>query len=398
LFSASNFLVNIMLARWLSPDDWGAFSVSFSIFLFLAGFQSALILEPMNILGPSRYPGNLSAYLKAQVSLHFRLISVLGFLLAAIGTIILCFQPESLLAKALLGAGLALPMVLFIWLVRTAFYMLQKPAGALLSSGLYSLILLVSFWFLHRQGIVSSFGAYLLMGLAGMIAGGLALWWGRGLSSAIRISLRVLLQEQWAFGKWIVAASFFTIIASQAQIILTAGMLNLESAGVLRALQYFIQPMVQATTAVALLAAPSLSTDFGQRKMRSLERKGLFIICLLAGSAVAYGLVLWAVTAPLEQIIYGGKFSAYDWLIPWAGMIPFFNAIYIGFSVILRAIQKPQHILIVGLAAAPVGLVSSLLLIPSFAVTGSIASLIITGMANMIVVAFLYVQWRPKSG
>ena len=31
LFAGSNFILNIVLARWLSPNDYGAFGVAFSM-------------------------------------------------------------------------------------------------------------------------------------------------------------------------------------------------------------------------------------------------------------------------------------------------------------------------------------------------------------------------------
>ena len=35
VFAVSNFLLNILLARWLAPADYGAFALAYSVFLFL---------------------------------------------------------------------------------------------------------------------------------------------------------------------------------------------------------------------------------------------------------------------------------------------------------------------------------------------------------------------------
>ncbi|GIX47763.1 MAG: hypothetical protein KatS3mg131_1974 [Candidatus Tectimicrobiota bacterium] len=47
LFSGANFLVNILLARWLPPEEYGAFAVALSVFYLLAGFHTAVLTEPM---------------------------------------------------------------------------------------------------------------------------------------------------------------------------------------------------------------------------------------------------------------------------------------------------------------------------------------------------------------
>jgi O-antigen/teichoic acid export membrane protein len=48
LFSGANFLVNILLARWLPPEEYGAFAVALSIYYLLLGFHTAVITEPMS--------------------------------------------------------------------------------------------------------------------------------------------------------------------------------------------------------------------------------------------------------------------------------------------------------------------------------------------------------------
>jgi len=78
LSSGSNFILNILLARWLAPADYGAFAVVFAVFLFLSGFHNALLLEPMSVLGPGRYPDQIETYLAIQVRLHFALTVPLG--------------------------------------------------------------------------------------------------------------------------------------------------------------------------------------------------------------------------------------------------------------------------------------------------------------------------------
>jgi len=51
LFSGANFIVNILLARWLSQEQYGAFAVALSIFYLLAGFHTAVLTEPMMVFG-----------------------------------------------------------------------------------------------------------------------------------------------------------------------------------------------------------------------------------------------------------------------------------------------------------------------------------------------------------
>jgi O-antigen/teichoic acid export membrane protein len=67
IFSVSNFILNILLSRWLVPADNGAFSVVFAIFLYLDCFHSAILQEPMSVIGSVNYPEWMGAYLHRQI-------------------------------------------------------------------------------------------------------------------------------------------------------------------------------------------------------------------------------------------------------------------------------------------------------------------------------------------
>jgi hypothetical protein len=70
LFSLSNFALNLLLARWLVPQDYGAFTVALSVFYLVGTFHGALLTEPMLVFAPSRYKGRFPEYLGALLYGH----------------------------------------------------------------------------------------------------------------------------------------------------------------------------------------------------------------------------------------------------------------------------------------------------------------------------------------
>src|SRR5271165_70920 len=50
--SATSFLVSVIVARWGSPLQYGAYSTAQSFHLLGAGFHSALVIEPLGIIAP----------------------------------------------------------------------------------------------------------------------------------------------------------------------------------------------------------------------------------------------------------------------------------------------------------------------------------------------------------
>jgi hypothetical protein len=72
-YSGSNFILNILLARWVTQQDYGAFSVAFTIVLFLSSLHNAIQLEPMSVIDSSNYPREMNDYLYAKICCNFDL-------------------------------------------------------------------------------------------------------------------------------------------------------------------------------------------------------------------------------------------------------------------------------------------------------------------------------------
>ena len=69
-----------MLARTTSGVDYGAFSLAFNIFLVISSLHSALIIEPMSVLGPARHAEDLVNYLRRVISVHFGIFLALAII------------------------------------------------------------------------------------------------------------------------------------------------------------------------------------------------------------------------------------------------------------------------------------------------------------------------------
>ena len=96
LYAGAHFLLNILLARWLVPADYGAFALAYSAFLLIAALYAAVVLEPMAVFGPGRYSAHRQGYLGILLRAHLPLT------LPAVA---------SLLCGAVIAGALGAPMV-----------------------------------------------------------------------------------------------------------------------------------------------------------------------------------------------------------------------------------------------------------------------------------------------
>src|SRR5258708_15308055 len=89
LTSGAGFGANLLLARWMAPNVYGAFAVAFAGFLFVSGFHNVLLLEPLTVLGPSRHARNLQAYFRSQIRVHGLLVGGLSAAVPLVALVLL---------------------------------------------------------------------------------------------------------------------------------------------------------------------------------------------------------------------------------------------------------------------------------------------------------------------
>jgi O-antigen/teichoic acid export membrane protein len=396
VFSGANFLVQILLARWFSPEEYGAFAVSFVVVLFLSGFHNAFILEPMSVLGPADHQADLRAYLEAHLRLHVVLTGAIGALLAlgalAAGPLGWLRPP---LAPALLGAGAALPFMLWIWLARRVAYVTRRPRVALQGSLVYAGLLLALLGGAWAGGwlLGSLVVPYAILAVASLLAGILTLTLAlRPLPhppSASGRPLPKLIRENWDYGKWIAGSGVLYSTAGQIQTLALA-FFGLAEAGALRAMQNFMLPMAQAITSISQLALPAVAADFGEGRHSTMHSKGRLVSLVLTALALGYGLLLLVLQKPLELLAYGGKFADYTRLIPLLGLVPILSAVATGYGLVLRAVRWPQHALYVTGASGLTGLVSAVVLTLEFGTWGAALSIVLSYAVAAVFTLYLY--------
>ena len=394
LTSGAGLAVNLLLARWMAPEVYGAFAVAFAGFLFVSGFHNVLLLEPMSVMGPARYTSRLRTYFRAQIAVHAILVGALSGVLLYGGLILWRVAPGSPLIGATLGAGLALPFLLLAWLARRMCYVMQRPSLALMGSGLYLLFVVAGLLVLGRYGWLGSFTAFVLMGCGSILASGLLLWRlglaERETAAEPGVTWRAVLRENWTYGRWLVGSTVLFSISTQTQTFLAAAFLGLGAAGILRAMQIPSLVMTQVTTAAGLLVLPAFSFDFGKGSIEKLRHKAMLVSLGLVVGALCFAGLLALFAGRAEHILFSGKYAPYAWLMPVLALMPVCAGFSMGYSMAMRASQKPHFDLLANAVAAPVGVASAICFIHWWGLAGAAASMVVSFFAAAAVNFFSY--------
>ncbi len=396
LTSAAGFGVNIVLARLVAPEIYGAFAVAFAGFLFISGFHNVLLLEPLSVFGPSRYAGRFPQYFRSQLVIHSILVGGLSLTAILTGLVWWRLAPASPMAGAILGGGAALPSLLLLWLVRRMCYVVQRPAIAALGSGFYFGFIAAGLFVLEYFKRLGSFSAFLLMACGSLLAAGILArrleLWPSGDSSVAKISWRNTVRENWKYGRWLVGSVLLFSVSSQTQTFLVAATLGLGEAGILRAMQIPSLVMTQVVAATGLLVLPTLSYDFGRGLTRRMRHKAFLVSIGLFGVALCFAAFLLLEAGRVEHILYGGKYAASAWLMPLLALIPVANGISMGYSMALRASQKPRFDLVSNLFAAPVAILSAIIFMRVWGLAGAAASMLLSFVILSVVTIIFFAK------
>jgi Polysaccharide biosynthesis C-terminal domain len=398
--SGVGLAASVLLARWMSTAEYGAFAVAFAAYLFLTVFHNALLLEPTSVIGPARHAHELLAYFRAQLRLHGILVWPLAGVALAAAAELERINPGSPLPGALAGGGLALPLLLLLWLARRMCYVLQRPSIAVIGSAVYFGSSLACLCALHLADRVTASSAFLALGFCSLL-GATVIFRQVGLARPLKqrrqaTRWRQVLRENWRYGRWLAGSAVFYAIATSTPTFFVAGFLGLGSAGVLRAMQIPSLVMTQVVASIGLLVLPELSYDFGSGHLAALRHKAAFVGTGLGIAALLVALGLAFADARLERLLFSGEFANFAGMIPILALIPVANGFGSGCSMALRACQKPHYDLVSNVVGAIVSVVATILLVHYFGIFGAAIGVALSFVAMNVTAIFFFLRPNPN--
>ena len=387
LFSGANFLVNILLARWLPPREYGAFAVALSIFYLLAGFHTAVLTEPMMVFGAGKYREHFRKYLGMLLYGHWAISALIALGLGGAAWFFL--RRGSPLGEALLGLAVASPFLLLLWLTRRACYANLRPVWAVEGSAVNLSIALMGLFLLWKVERISALTALMLLGVA---AGTATLvitilylrpyvWKFSGNPTPAMV-----LEDHWKYGSW--NSLGFIVFWASGQIItlLVALFLGLATSAAVAAVWSFYRPVSLLMRSFILMLLPVFSKWVNNgMATQEIQRRAVRFALLFGSLVIVYGLILTIRAKTIIHLIYGGKYDEHWLLVALFALSTTISVVTGVFIIVLKAYGETKAVLkIWGLSAILVSL-SSIFLMKIAGLEGAIFA---------VMIAYFVACWR----
>jgi O-antigen/teichoic acid export membrane protein len=398
LFAGANFIVNILLARWLTPAEYGTFALAFSVFLLLGVFHNAILTEPMMVFGPGKYRERFPEYLGILLRGHFALMLPGAALLAATA-FLLGWLYSPAVERAFLALALAAPFILLLWLVRRAFYVRLQPGWAAAGGGLYILFLPVCIYALRAMERLSPVTGFLGMALGGLVVSLLLLIPLNPRRPGVHKnpSVSMVANDHWRYGRWAMATAGLAWFPTNIYFVLLPVWVGLEEAGALKALINLAMPVLLSISGLSMLFLPVLSRQSEEGGKQSMNRTLWFSFGLFFLGSGLYLSLLCGLRGAIFQLLYGGKYHEFaGWPLVVVGLWPFGQAITAILGNALRALQRPDYVFWSSVGGSAATLLLGIPLAWRLGVGGALAGSLLAFLATGGFMLFFYEKSLPK--
>jgi O-antigen/teichoic acid export membrane protein len=346
LISGSNFVISVLLARWLMPDQYGAYAVAFGIYVMLTLVYQSLVLEPMGVFGGSIFRSRLRGYLRSLVSMHGAFSVAICSALVIAWAVAHHQDAGGALTGALAGVAIASPCLLLLALARRTFYVELSPAPAAIGAFIYSTVVLAGLYFVFQHGLLSPFVAFLLIGGGALVTAVV-------LMVALRFSLsgsgralpfRETWCRHWRYGRWALAGCVAGWLPSYIYYPLLSSFKGMAESGQLKALMNLTMPFEQTKGALIMLFLPYAARVMEQQGKAGTRILGIRLTLLSVCLAIAYWAVIIPLHKPVFHILYSGRYMEVAYLLPALAFGQIFWSGTFGPSVALRAMESPASV------------------------------------------------------
>ena len=391
LSTGGMFLVNVALARTQTKEVYGAFALSYSIFGFLAGLHSAVVLEPFAVYASGRYQARFATYLR----LMMRSNVIVGLALSG-GVLLACalffrFAP-SLNSPPLLGLALTASFIFTGSFLRRCFYVTRQPAMAARTSIVFFVTVALLLWLAARTRELNGFTVFLIVALGWIVAGLVVireLPFGT-LGHTFLDSEPHYWREHWKYTRWVLAQAFVYQFMHQGYYWLVAGFLSVREVGELKAMYVLIAPVEQVMISLSFLFLPILAAKYATQNVTAFLGIWRRYALLELGVALMFALAVRAVGGPLIHVLYAGKFDELAPMLFLLALVPVTMAIANTMSDAIRAAEKPRLVFYAVVSSALATLVVGLPLVRHFGLQGAVYGMLASGttFTGALAVAF----------
>lgn len=389
--SGLNFLISIVLIKIVTKPEYGYYSIFFSIILFMASIQTAVINTPLAVLlitkkedEKKRYVGSL--FFGQNLFLFpFALIGVIT------GIVMLYFDlMEPSLSEIIVAISLAFIGILIREFLRAYFYAEEIPKTVLIIDVLYVILFIIFGFIAYILSHLNVAEVFFLMGLSSLLAG--IFFIKRNEWKLSRIDIKMSYSENWKYGKWALIGVTVSHIQTYSYLYLLGIMVSTTAVADVSAARLLLMPLVLAQEGWSKVILPHGSKLRETNRLPRLFKEQLLVSIAFLVVVMSLALALIFFKPLLLTIFLSDKYAnSFDYILYW-GSIFTMGFIALNASFGLQVIKSFELISKINFLTMLVTLFFAYFLINSNGIKGGLTALIIGQTISSIFLWYYYAR------
>jgi len=310
LSSLTNFLMGILVARSVSPEDFGAFSLAFAVYVLALVTSRGLTGEPL-LVRHSHTTDEDWRWATASASGLALGIGVLG----TIVTIALAVVVRGALGEAFVALAIVFPGLLLQDVWRYAFATRARPMLAFVTDLVWAVVLLPSLFILSATGQTSLAWPILVWGVSALLSALVAIGIGRILPSLRQAS--AWFRRSRDLGLRYATEALMALAPTQLTLFVLGAVGGLASTGALRGAMLLLGPIQMLVLGINLIGVPE-----GVRLARRRSIPGLRLPAAIVSTSLAIATLAWGLAIVLLPASIGEKLLGASWATASVVILP----------------------------------------------------------------------------
>ena len=339
------FLANVVLARAGTMAEYGAFTLTYSIFTFLSGIHNALLLEPYSVFSSGKYRNRFPDYVQLILRSNLIIGLSLSGLIFFLAGILFLLKPEWF-SSTMLGLAGSILFLLTGGVFRRIYYAKFDSKSAAHMSVIFFTVVCLGLTGFYYYGKITGLTVFLVLSLGWIVVSPMFLRtypMGSG-SQHFLIDHQDYWVEHWRYSRWVLATALVFQAINQGYYWIVGGLLTVEDVARLKAVQNVVLPMNLIFNSFSLLVLPRMSMTFQQKSVNGLQIIVWKVIMLLLTVAVTFFIWILLFGKEILDLMYSGKYTSSAHLLYIIGLTPIPLMVGNIFNDALKAMEQPKWV------------------------------------------------------
>jgi O-antigen/teichoic acid export membrane protein len=315
VFSVTNFLTGVIVARSTSPGVLGLYSLGFGFVVLLTTVQTSVISVPYNVYAMRIPEEDRRAYTGSTAVHHLVLSGASVALLGAAGFFLARGAHLPGMGAVASTLAVVIPFVLAREYGRQLLFSRLRFSSALLVDAVVAAVQLGTLLVLARSGLLSAGTVFLAMGGACAVAIAIGATRARGLFALVASRILPAFRTNWVTGRWSVAASAVIVAGAQLYPWFTATSRGAGEAGALAAclgITALVNPLL---IGMGNFVAPRIMHGFAERGIEGVQRVTRIAFAVVLAAMAIVCPLLFLAGGNLLELVYGARYGGYGFTV-----------------------------------------------------------------------------------